>query len=73
MQPGTAQRLDTGWAGLSRLHRLGREAAERWLQNSYPHVGRRSTLALADCLEGLDLPVNRPGSGAATARRTSGA
>jgi len=73
VQPGTAQRLDTGWAGLSRLHRLGREAAERWLQNSYPHVGRRSTLALADCLEGLDLPVNRPGSGAATARRTSGA
>jgi NTE family protein len=76
VQPGSTQRLDAGWVGLSRLHRLGREAAERWLQTCYAHVGRRSTLALADCLQGLDLPLdrspNRPGSREAARRRASG-
>jgi NTE family protein len=76
-RPGTTQHLDASWAGLSRLHHLGRECAQHWLQTCYAHVGRRSTLALADCLAGLDLPVQppgpRPGPRAPAVRRKSGA
>ena len=59
-QPGAAQQFDAGWVGLSRLHRLGRQAAEGWLQTCFAHVGRRGTLPLADCLQGLDLGDARP-------------
>lgn len=53
---GAGNRLDAGWAQLSRLHRLGRQAAESWIEHCFAHLGRRSTLALGPYLEGLATP-----------------
>lgn len=50
---GANDRLDAGWLRISRLHRLGREAAEAWLERAFNHLGRRSTLPLDPYLEGL--------------------
>lgn len=50
---GGRSRLDAGWALLSRLHRLGRQAADAWLETNFAHLGRRSTLPLAPYLEGI--------------------
>lgn len=41
---GPSSKLNTSIAFLRRLHALGVAAAERWLQQDRPHVGRRSTL-----------------------------
>ena len=52
-RPGASNRLDAGWAQLSRLHRLGREAAEAWIEHGFAHLGRRSTLPLEPYLDGI--------------------
>jgi NTE family protein len=41
-----ASKLDAGWAFVSRLHRIGRDAADGWLADNFTHVGRRSTVRL---------------------------
>lgn len=45
-----ASKLTASWAFVSRLHRIGREAADDWLARNFTHVGRRSTLRLDDYL-----------------------
>jgi len=50
---GAAHRLDAGWTQLSRLHRLGHQAAQTWLEQGFAHLGRRSTLSLEPYLEGV--------------------
>lgn len=52
---GAGNRLDAGWTQLSRLHRLGREAAQAWIEQGFAHLGRRSTLPLEPYLEGMSL------------------
>ena len=44
---GSSSKSDTRWSFLSRLHGLGREAADRWLQTHRSDLGRRSTIDLA--------------------------
>lgn len=41
---GAASKLNTAWGFLQRLHRIGHDAADRWLARSFTHLGRRSTL-----------------------------
>jgi NTE family protein len=41
-----ASKLDARWAFVSRLHRIGWDAADAWLTRCFAHVGRRSTLRL---------------------------
>lgn len=43
---GPGSRLNTQWGFVSRLHRVGRDAADRWLQANFAHLGRRSTIDL---------------------------
>jgi NTE family protein len=43
---GASSKTDTRWSFLSRLHGLGREAAERWLQVHGSDLGRRSSFDL---------------------------
>ncbi len=50
---GATNRHDAGWTQLSRLHRLGREAAQAWIEHCFSHLGRRSTLPLEPFLEGI--------------------
>jgi NTE family protein len=40
-----ASKLNAAWPFVSRLHAIGRNAADRWLERNYAHIGRRSTLA----------------------------
>ena len=43
---GASSKTDTRWSFLSRLHGMGREAAERWLQAHRSDLGRHSTVDL---------------------------
>ena len=47
-QLGTASQFYPEWDRLCRLHGEGRETARRWLNDNYEHIGRRSTIDLAD-------------------------
>jgi NTE family protein len=47
---GVRSKMDTGWAFLRRLHRIGYQAAHEWLEVNFAHLGRRSTLDLAPYL-----------------------
>lgn len=44
---GAGSKLDAGWPQLQRLHRIGRDAADQWLQAHFTHLGRRGTVALS--------------------------
>jgi NTE family protein len=43
---GASSKLNADWRALQRLHRIGRTAAEGWLERNVAHLGRRSTMAL---------------------------
>jgi NTE family protein len=45
---GASSKLHAAWPIVSRLHRLGAEAADQWLERHGAHLGRRSTLPLAE-------------------------
>jgi NTE family protein len=47
---GAASKLNAAWPFVTRLHRIGRDAADRWLQRNFTHLGRRSTLDPAQFL-----------------------
>jgi NTE family protein len=46
LQFGASSKTETGWAFLSRLHGIGRRAADDWLHEHGKHLGKRSTYAL---------------------------
>jgi NTE family protein len=43
---GVDSKTNTSWPFLTRLHRIGHQAAQDWLDANFGHLGRRSTLAL---------------------------
>jgi NTE family protein len=45
---GANSKLHAAWPFVSRLHKLGAEAADQWLERHGAHLGRRSTLPLAE-------------------------
>jgi NTE family protein len=47
---GAGSKLDAAWPVVSRLHRIGRDAADAWLSRNVAHLGRRSTMRLDDYL-----------------------
>jgi NTE family protein len=47
---GADSKLDPTWPVVSRLHRIGRDAADRWLADNVAHLGRRSTMRLDEYL-----------------------
>ena len=52
---GAASKLDTRWSFLQQLHLVGRKAADGWLAENFRHLGRRSTIDLAqECLGEAD-------------------
>ncbi len=44
---GASTKLDTRWSFLQQLHGIGRRAADEWLRQNFEHLGRRSTVDLA--------------------------
>jgi NTE family protein len=42
-------RLHAAWPVVSRLHAIGRQAADLWLDRNAAHLGRRATLSAQDC------------------------
>jgi NTE family protein len=55
---GAASKLDTGWSFLRSLRDRGREAAARWLDANFEHLGHHSTVDLQS--EFLSPPVPHP-------------
>ena len=55
---GAASKLDTGWSFLLSLRDRGREAASRWLDANFEHLGHHSTVDLRS--EFLSPPVPHP-------------
>lgn len=51
---GASSKLNAAWPLISRLHKVGRQAADGWLQRHCTHVGRRSTLRLQDAMKGMN-------------------
>jgi NTE family protein len=51
-QFGASSKTETGWAFLSRLHGIGRRAADDWLHEHGKHLGKRSTYALPEVYTG---------------------
>ena len=49
---GAGSKLDPTWPVISRLHRIGRAAADGWLADNFTHLGRRSTMRLDEELQG---------------------
>ncbi|MBZ0218233.1 MAG: patatin-like phospholipase family protein [Fimbriimonadaceae bacterium] len=47
-----SSKLNAEWHFLSRLHDIGRRAAEGWLAANFDHIGKRSTFDLKDMFEG---------------------
>jgi NTE family protein len=45
-QFGASSKTETGWAFLSKLHSIGRRAADDWLHEHGKHLGQRSTYPL---------------------------
>ncbi|MCU0950844.1 MAG: patatin-like phospholipase family protein [Burkholderiaceae bacterium] len=43
---GAVSKLNAAWPFVQRLHRIGRDAADRWLHDNFTHLGRRATLPL---------------------------
>ena len=41
-------KLDTRWTFFEKLHQIGRESAEEWLDANYKHIGNRQTLDLRE-------------------------
>ncbi|WP_084360616.1 patatin-like phospholipase family protein [Hydrogenophaga palleronii] len=48
---GAGSKTNTQWGFLSRLHELGRDAAERWMQAHRQDLGQRSSFDLASVLQ----------------------
>jgi NTE family protein len=44
---GAATKMNAAWSFVMRLHRIGRAAADTWLQRNFTHLGRRATLDLS--------------------------
>lgn len=42
-----SSKLQAGWPHLLRLHGVGRQAADAWLQDNFAHLGRRPTVPLS--------------------------
>jgi NTE family protein len=66
-----ASRAGTAWPFVQRLHRIGRDAADVWLDTHFTHLGRRATLSLADYLSPRPpaRPVSAPGAARAAGPR----
>jgi NTE family protein len=47
-QLGTATQFHPEWSLLCRLRDAGREAASRWLEQNFDHIGFRSTVDVDD-------------------------
>jgi NTE family protein len=47
-QLGTATQFHPEWSLLCQLRDAGREAASQWLEQNFDHIGRRSTVDVAD-------------------------
>ena len=53
MPLGASSKLNAEWAFLLHLFEIGREAAGEWIENSYDHLGTRSTADARTMFQGL--------------------
>ena len=49
---GASSKLNAEWAFLEHLNDIGRRAADRWLEENYRHLGKKSTVDLRAMYQG---------------------
>jgi len=50
---GASSKMNTEWAFLTKLRDMGRETAVRWLDETVPFIGERSTVDLREMFQGI--------------------
>jgi len=50
---GASSKMNTEWAFLTKLRDVGRDTASRWLDETVPHIGTRSTVDLREMFQGI--------------------
>jgi NTE family protein len=50
---GASSKMNTEWAFLTKLRDMGRETATRWLEETVPDIGKRSTADLREMFQGI--------------------
>ncbi len=50
---GASSKMNTEWAFLTKLRDMGRETASRWLDETVPFIGERSTVDLREMFQGI--------------------
>ena len=45
--------MNTEWAFLTKLRDMGRETADRWLDEAVPDIGTRATADLREMFQGI--------------------
>ena len=50
---GASSKLNTEWAFLTKLRDMGRETADRWLDETVPHIGTRATVNLREMFDSI--------------------
>ena len=50
---GASSKMNTEWAFLTKLRDMGRETAARWLDETVPFIGERSTVDLREMFQGI--------------------
>ena len=54
MKPlGASSKLNTEWAFLTKLRDMGRETADRWLDDTVPDIGKRGTVNLREMFDSI--------------------
>lgn len=57
MRPlGVSSKLNTEWEFIDHLFEIGRNAAGRWLDENFDHLGNRSTVDLREMFQGIGPP-----------------
>lgn len=56
MKPlGASSKLNTEWAFLTKLRDMGRATADRWLDETVPHIGTRATVNLREMFDNIGI------------------
>lgn len=51
---GASSKMNVEWEFLCHLRDLGRDTASVWLENTYKHIGKKSTVDLREMFQGID-------------------
>jgi NTE family protein len=48
LELGVSSKMNADWNFLKYLHELGKKHADRWIENNYDHIGKKTTCPVQD-------------------------